>query len=81
LGFRPGLKGCVGGLSNGRSCFVTLLSSEQQKITQNRKLSKHIQSILQAKEIIIGLATLFVIYRTQKNPITTTKFTINNTTY
>ncbi len=70
LGVKPSLKDHVGGLSNRKSCFVTLLSLKQQKITQNRKLSKP----LQATEIIIGFATLFVIYRTKKNPITTTKF-------
>jgi len=53
---------------------VTLLSTYQQKITQKRKVNKHIQSTLRAKEIIIGFAILFVIYRTKKNPITITKF-------
>jgi len=74
LGVRLGLKDHVGCLSNQRGFSVTLLSLEQQNITQKRKANKHIQSIFQIKEIIIGFATLFVIYKTKKNPITITIF-------
>jgi hypothetical protein len=74
LGVGLGLKDHVGCLSNQRGFSVTLLSLEQQNITQKRKASKHIQSIFQVEEIIIGFATLFVIYKTKKNPITITIF-------
>ncbi len=66
MGVGLGLKDCVGCLSNWKGCFVILLLAEQQKITQKRKTSKHIQSTLQDKKIIIGFATLFVICRTKK---------------
>jgi hypothetical protein len=55
---------------------MTLLSAKQQK----RKASKHIQSTLQAKEIIIGFATLFIICRTKKTQQQQPNSLINNTT-
>jgi len=59
---------------------VTLFLVEQQKITQKRKASKHIQSTFRTKEIIIGFVTLFVICRTKKTQQQQQYSSINITT-